>query len=232
MGGRMNFPKTHYLSRPAYRGQQCRRDHRAWRLTDFWAAREPVHRQRRATASASIPARMKPDTKLISINSVDLNTKANYQDFQRFQVVDIADGRGRRSDAAGADRSGAVGDPERPQGGDRKARRGRQEGLCGGRDAHQAGRRARLGREPDQHRAAGHGDSTPRSRTSTGRWSPRPATSATGRSGCGRWRSTTTGSVTPAAMASATARRPSVGAALGQPRSRPVLGLDPGATAT
>ena len=34
--------------------------------------------------------RIKPDTKLISINCVELYTKANYQDFQRFQPVDIA----------------------------------------------------------------------------------------------------------------------------------------------
>jgi acetolactate synthase-1/2/3 large subunit len=57
-------------------------------LTDFWA-----------TVNAWIDngehgkgintARTKPDTKLISISSVDLNTKANYQDFQRFQVVDV-----------------------------------------------------------------------------------------------------------------------------------------------
>jgi len=33
--------------------------------------------------------RIKPGTKLISISSVDLNTKANYQDFQRFQVIDV-----------------------------------------------------------------------------------------------------------------------------------------------
>ena len=33
--------------------------------------------------------KIKPDTKLISISSVDLNTKANYQDFQRFQVIDV-----------------------------------------------------------------------------------------------------------------------------------------------
>ncbi len=33
--------------------------------------------------------RIKRDTKLISISSVDLNTKANYQDFQRFQVIDV-----------------------------------------------------------------------------------------------------------------------------------------------
>ena len=34
-------------------------------------------------------SRIKQGTKLISINSVDLLGKANYQDFQRFQVVDV-----------------------------------------------------------------------------------------------------------------------------------------------
>src|SRR5262249_21179150 len=34
--------------------------------------------------------RTKPDTKLISINSSELLTKANYQDFHRFQPVDVA----------------------------------------------------------------------------------------------------------------------------------------------
>jgi acetolactate synthase-1/2/3 large subunit len=34
--------------------------------------------------------RIKPDTKLISINASELLTKANYQDFQRFQAVDVA----------------------------------------------------------------------------------------------------------------------------------------------
>src|SRR5205807_9918222 len=33
--------------------------------------------------------RIKPSTKLISINSSELLTKSNYQDFQRFQVVDV-----------------------------------------------------------------------------------------------------------------------------------------------
>src|SRR5437899_11117950 len=33
--------------------------------------------------------RIKRDAKLISICAVDLNTKANYQDFQRFQVIDV-----------------------------------------------------------------------------------------------------------------------------------------------
>ena len=71
------------------------------------------------TASTGIgiqESRIKAGTKLISISSVDLNTKANYQDFQRFQVVDVSHGGGRRGDAAGADRSGEGGDP-----GERKA---------------------------------------------------------------------------------------------------------------
>ena len=35
-------------------------------------------------------SKIKPDTKLISISSVELNTKSNYQDFQRFQSVDVS----------------------------------------------------------------------------------------------------------------------------------------------
>ena len=35
-------------------------------------------------------SKIKPGTKLISISSVDLLTKSNYQDFQRFQSIDIS----------------------------------------------------------------------------------------------------------------------------------------------
>ena len=45
-GGRMNFPRTHYLSRAAHRGQQCGRDHRA-RAHRLLGRRQSVHRQRR-----------------------------------------------------------------------------------------------------------------------------------------------------------------------------------------
>jgi acetolactate synthase I/II/III large subunit len=86
-GGRMNFPRTHYLSRPLTAVNNADVII-GLELTDFWA-----------TVNAWIDngehgkgintARTKPDTKLISISSVDLNTKANYQDFQRFQVVDV-----------------------------------------------------------------------------------------------------------------------------------------------
>ena len=87
-GGRMNFPNTHYLRRPptavgnadVILGLE---------LTDFWA-----------TVNAYIDngehgigintSRIKPETKLISINASELLTKANYQDFQRFQSVDVS----------------------------------------------------------------------------------------------------------------------------------------------
>jgi thiamine pyrophosphate-dependent acetolactate synthase large subunit-like protein len=86
-GGRMNFPTTHYLRRPPTVIGQADVII-GMELSDYWA-----------TVNAWIDngehghgiqeSRIKPGTKLISINSVDLNTKANYQDFQRFQVVDV-----------------------------------------------------------------------------------------------------------------------------------------------
>jgi thiamine pyrophosphate-dependent acetolactate synthase large subunit-like protein len=87
-GGRMNFPKTHYLSRPptvinkadVIIGLE---------LSDYWG-----------TVNSYIDngdhgighnrSKIKPDTKLISISSVDLITKSNYQDFQRFQTIDVS----------------------------------------------------------------------------------------------------------------------------------------------
>ena len=88
---------------------------------------------------------MKAGTKLISINSVELNTKSNYQDFQRFQAVDMPMAADAEATLPVADRGGEGGDPERPQGRDRKARRGREEGPCRGAGAHPAGRGDRLG---------------------------------------------------------------------------------------
>ena len=83
----MNFPKTHHLSRaPGVIGQADVVI--GLELSDYWN-----------TVNAWIDngdhghgiqkSRVKPGTKLISISSVDLLTKANYQDFQRFQVIDV-----------------------------------------------------------------------------------------------------------------------------------------------
>jgi len=88
MGGRMNFPKTHHLSAgpPAVATADVVI---GLELSDFWA----VVNSFTDNGDHGIGfnrTRIKPETKLISINSVELNTKSNYQDFQRFQAVDIA----------------------------------------------------------------------------------------------------------------------------------------------
>jgi acetolactate synthase-1/2/3 large subunit len=87
-GGRMNFPKTHYLSRPptvvsnadVILGLE---------LTDFWATVN-AYTDNGEHGIGINNSRIKPDTKLISINSSELLTKSNYQDFQRFQSVDVS----------------------------------------------------------------------------------------------------------------------------------------------
>jgi len=86
--GRMNFPNTHHLYRPPTVIGQADVII-GLELSDYWA-----------TVNAFIDngehghgiqeSRIKPGAKLISINSVELITKANYQDFQRFQVVDVS----------------------------------------------------------------------------------------------------------------------------------------------
>jgi thiamine pyrophosphate-dependent acetolactate synthase large subunit-like protein len=87
-GGRMNFPQTHYLNRSVPSVIAQADVIIGMELSDFWG-----------TVNAYIDngehgvgineSRIKPGTKLISISSVDLITKSNYQDFQRFQTVDV-----------------------------------------------------------------------------------------------------------------------------------------------
>jgi acetolactate synthase I/II/III large subunit len=87
-GGRMNFPSTHYLRRPPTAVNNADVII-GMELSDYWG-----------TVNAWIDngehgigvntSKIKPSTKLISISSVDLNTKSNYQDMQRFQVVDVS----------------------------------------------------------------------------------------------------------------------------------------------
>jgi len=88
VGGRMNFPKTHHLSAgpPAVATADVII---GMELTDFWAVVNSFTDNGDHGIGIN-RTRIKPETKLISINSVDLNTKANYQDFQRFQAVDVA----------------------------------------------------------------------------------------------------------------------------------------------
>jgi thiamine pyrophosphate-dependent acetolactate synthase large subunit-like protein len=85
--GRMNFPRTHYLSAPpsAIAGADVIL---GLELADFWGTVNSWTDNGEHGVGVNA-ARTKPGTKLISINSSDLITKANYQDFQRFQVIDV-----------------------------------------------------------------------------------------------------------------------------------------------
>lgn len=88
MGGRMNFPKTHYLSRPPNVIPQADVII-GMELSDFWGVVNGFVDNGDHGLGFN-ESKIKPGTKLISINSVELITKSNYQDFQRFQVVDVS----------------------------------------------------------------------------------------------------------------------------------------------
>ena len=87
-GGRMNVPRTHYLSAPpaAVSGADVII---GLELSDFWATVNAYTDNAMNEGIGTNSTRIKRDAKLVSISSVDLNTKANYQDFQRFQVIDV-----------------------------------------------------------------------------------------------------------------------------------------------
>jgi acetolactate synthase I/II/III large subunit len=87
-GGRMNFPRTNYLTSPATAVANADVI-LGMELSDFWATVNAYTDNNDNGGHGSQASRIKPQTKLISITAVDLNTKANYQDFQRFQVVDV-----------------------------------------------------------------------------------------------------------------------------------------------
>jgi thiamine pyrophosphate-dependent acetolactate synthase large subunit-like protein len=86
--GRMNFPNTHHLSRPPAAIAQADVV-LGLELADYWATVNAFIDNGDHDGHGIQQARIKPGTKLISINSSELLTKSNYQDFQRFQVVDI-----------------------------------------------------------------------------------------------------------------------------------------------
>jgi acetolactate synthase-1/2/3 large subunit len=85
--GRLNFPNIHYLSRPeSVIGQADVII--GLELADYW---NTVNRftDNNAQGVGSVSSRIKPGTKLISISTLQLLTKSNYQEFQRFQSVDV-----------------------------------------------------------------------------------------------------------------------------------------------
>jgi acetolactate synthase I/II/III large subunit len=87
-GGRMNFPSRHPLNHSASARQLVANADviLGLELTDFWGT---VNASRDSLVRTSRPI-TRPGTKLISITALDLNTKSNYQDFQRYPEVDVA----------------------------------------------------------------------------------------------------------------------------------------------
>jgi acetolactate synthase-1/2/3 large subunit len=87
-GGRMNFPSRHPLNHSASARQLVANADviLGLELTDFWGT---VNASRDALVRSSRPI-TKAGAKLISITALDLNTKSNYQDFQRYPEVDVA----------------------------------------------------------------------------------------------------------------------------------------------
>ena len=85
--GRQNFPNRHYLHGEG-RVDSLIRDADViigLELTDFWGTVNGITDNPEQPQST----RIKEGTKLISITAKDLYIRANYQDFQRFQQVDI-----------------------------------------------------------------------------------------------------------------------------------------------
>jgi len=88
--GRMNIPNTHYLDQTGRAGALISNADViiGLELGDYWA-----------TVNAFVDnghdglglneTRIKPGTKLIGISSIGLVTKSNYQEFQRFQSLDV-----------------------------------------------------------------------------------------------------------------------------------------------
>ena len=87
-GGRMNFPSRHPLNHTSS-ARQLVADADVilgLELTDFWGTVSAVRDGLTRTSRSLI----KPGTRLISITALDLATKGNYQDFQRYPEVDVA----------------------------------------------------------------------------------------------------------------------------------------------
>jgi thiamine pyrophosphate-dependent acetolactate synthase large subunit-like protein len=87
LGSRMNFPNTHYLNHTDMRAQLIRDADVVLFLevADPWGqlntVTDPFHEYRRLARN---------DVKTISFSFSDVYLKSNYQDFQRFQAVDLA----------------------------------------------------------------------------------------------------------------------------------------------
>ncbi len=88
--GRMNMPNTHYLNQSARTGPLIGNADViiGLELSDYWATVNAFVDNGHDGLGVN-EVRIKPGTKLIGISSTPLVTKANYQDFQRFQSLDV-----------------------------------------------------------------------------------------------------------------------------------------------
>jgi thiamine pyrophosphate-dependent acetolactate synthase large subunit-like protein len=86
--GRMNFPSRHPLNQSERGGQLLAAADviLGLELTDFWGTVSAV----RDGLSRTSRSRVRPGTRLISITAMDLFSKSNFQDFQRYPEVDVA----------------------------------------------------------------------------------------------------------------------------------------------
>jgi acetolactate synthase-1/2/3 large subunit len=89
-GARMNMPSTHYLNQTARTAALINNADVVigLELSDYWATVNNFV-DNGADDIGINETKIKPGTKLIGINSTPLVTKSNYQDFQRFQVLDV-----------------------------------------------------------------------------------------------------------------------------------------------
>jgi thiamine pyrophosphate-dependent acetolactate synthase large subunit-like protein len=157
--GRMNFPRTHYLNQSA-RGAALIQQADVvigLELSDYWATVNQWIDNGEEHGHGIREQRIKDGTKLISISSVDLNTKANYQDFQRFQTIDVqmaGDAQATLPSLIEAVKSAIPNDRK-----DSIAKRGEafRKGLDRDAGSHPRCRGTRLGRQPDQHGSDGYG---------------------------------------------------------------------------
>ena len=203
----MNFPTRHPLNqsdraRAVIIG--CGRD--PWSR----APRFLRHSEHLQGSDGSHLARLstKPTAKLISINANDLYIKGNYQDFQRYQEVDLdiaADAEATLPSLTEAVKRLMTDDRKRAVQ-DRGVRlaKAHQHALARNRDA----AALRLGRQPHQHGAALAPNCARRSKMKTGRWfRGYTFVSQLAASACGVSTSTISTSAMPEATGSATAPR-------------------------
>jgi acetolactate synthase-1/2/3 large subunit len=91
IGGRMNFPNTHYLNQTTRNRVLVGQADviMGLEMTDFWNVINGFIDNAENEGSGIQERKAKLDAKLITISGVELTHKSNYQDSQRFQPADI-----------------------------------------------------------------------------------------------------------------------------------------------